>query len=71
MTDLTLKAGAKNPPILSIITVHRVLMALALLVLLGYFAVYVGYAQNLIAFPFDYDQGEGFELVDTILFSQG
>ena len=71
MTDLTLNVRAKNAPILSIFTVHRVLMTLALLVLLGYFAVYVGYAQNLIAFPFDYDQGEGFELVDTILFSQG
>jgi hypothetical protein len=71
MTDLTLTVRAKSAPLLSIFTIHRVLMALALLVLLGYFAVYVGYAQNLIAFPFDYDQGEGFELVDTILFSRG
>ncbi|MBW4436153.1 MAG: phospholipid carrier-dependent glycosyltransferase [Pleurocapsa minor GSE-CHR-MK-17-07R] len=50
---------------------HRVLMGGALLVLLGYFAVYVAFAANLIQFPFDYDQGEGFELVDTIMFSQG
>jgi hypothetical protein len=33
--------------------------------------VYVVYAVNLMQFPFDYDQGEGFELVDTIMFSQG
>ncbi len=46
-------------------------MAAALLVLLGYFVVYVAFAANLMQFPFDYDQGEGFELVDTIMFSQG
>lgn len=33
--------------------------------------VYVLYAVNLIQFPFDYDQGEGFEVYDTVLFSQG
>jgi hypothetical protein len=52
-------------------TLNRLLLAAALLVLLFSFAVYVVYAANLIAFPFDYDQGEGFELVDTIMFSQG
>jgi hypothetical protein len=42
------------------------------LVILGFaFFVYCAYAVNLMQFPFDYDQGEGFELVDTILFSQG
>jgi hypothetical protein len=71
MTDLALSISAKNRARLSALTLHRLLMALALLVLLVYFAVYVGYAQNLIAFPFDYDQGEGFELVDTILLSRG
>lgn len=45
-------------------------MTAALAVLLFLLAVYVVYAVNLITFPFDYDQGEGFELVDTILFSQ-
>jgi hypothetical protein len=55
----------------SALTVNRLLLAAALLILLLSFAVYVAYAANLIAFPFDYDQGEGFELVDTILFSQG
>ena len=51
--------------------VHRLLMVVALGLLLFYFAVYVVYAANLIRFPFDYDQGEGFELVDTIMFSKG
>src|SRR5437868_5085922 len=54
-----------------LITINRVLMAAALLILLFYFLVYVAYAVNLIQFPFDYDQGEGFELVDTVIFSHG
>lgn len=52
-------------------TIHRLLLAAALLLMLGYLVVYVVYAVNLMQFPFDYDQGEGFELVDTIMFSQG
>ncbi len=55
----------------SLLPVHRALMAAALVVLAGYFVVYAAYAANLLRFPFDYDQGEGFELVDTILFSRG
>lgn len=51
--------------------VARVLLAAALLAFVGYFIVYTLYAIRLFQFPFDYDQGEGFELVDTILFSQG
>jgi hypothetical protein len=47
------------------------LIGLALLVFIGYFIVYVFYAWSLFQFPFDYDQGEGFELMDTVLFSQG
>ena len=70
-TNTQLKRRAAAPIGCVGISVHRLLMAAALLILLGYFAVYVAYAANLIAFPFDYDQGEGFELVDTILFSQG
>jgi hypothetical protein len=50
---------------------NRALLAAALLILFGYFIVYSAYAINLIQFPFDYDQGEGFELVDTIMFSKG
>ncbi|MBK8027832.1 MAG: hypothetical protein IPK19_42280 [Chloroflexi bacterium] len=60
-----------NEPSRSIHYISRVLFAAALFVLLSLFVVYVLYAANLIAFPFDYDQGEGFELVDTILFSRG
>ena len=48
-----------------------VLIGLALLAFVGYFIVYGIYAWQLFKFPFDYDQGEGFELVDTLLFSQG
>ena len=43
----------------------------ATLVLGFSFFIYVLYAINLIQFPFDYDQGEGFEVYDTVLFSQG
>jgi 4-amino-4-deoxy-L-arabinose transferase-like glycosyltransferase len=53
------------------LTLHRILMGAALMILGFYFVVYVVYAINLIRFPFDYDQGEGFELVDTIMFSHG
>lgn len=49
----------------------KVLIAAALLAFIGYFIVYVIYAVHLFRFPFDYDQGEGFELMDTILFSRG
>jgi hypothetical protein len=49
----------------------RALLLLASLVMLFHLAVYGVYAANLIAFPFDYDQGEGFELVDTVMFSRG
>jgi hypothetical protein len=49
----------------------RLLFALALLLLVGHLIIYVHYAVGLMRFPFDYDQGEGFELVDTVLFSHG
>jgi 4-amino-4-deoxy-L-arabinose transferase-like glycosyltransferase len=45
-------------------------LSIASLILLASLVVYVAYALNLMSFPFDYDQGEGFELVDTIMFSQ-
>jgi hypothetical protein len=47
------------------------LAILTILVYVGYLVVYVVYAANLFRWPFDYDQGEGFELHDAILFSQG
>jgi hypothetical protein len=48
-----------------------VLAALVLLVYIGYLIVYVVYALDLFQWPFDYDQGEGFELYDAILYSRG
>lgn len=51
--------------------VYWALVALALGVLAAYLAIYVIYAASLFRFPLDYDQGEGFELNDAILFSQG
>lgn len=51
--------------------VHRGLLAAAFVVMLFHFAVYLVYTNNLLTFPFDYDQGEGFELYDTLLMSQG
>lgn len=49
----------------------RGLMLLAALALLAQFLVYAHYAVSLFRFPFDYDQGEGFELYDTVLHAQG
>lgn len=51
--------------------ISRVLLIIALVLLAFSFVVYIAYAINLMQFPFDYDQGEGFELVDTVMFSQG
>jgi hypothetical protein len=36
-----------------------------------YLVIYVVYAVALFQFPYDYDQGEGFELNDSLLFLQG
>jgi 4-amino-4-deoxy-L-arabinose transferase-like glycosyltransferase len=51
--------------------ISRALLVAALAIMAGYFVIYTVYAVNLMRFPFDYDQGEGFELVDTIMFSRG
>jgi len=65
-----------NPPIAP--STHRTsaqltkaLTYLALAVFAGYLVIYCVYAFSLFRFPYDYDQGEGFELNDSILFSQG
>ncbi len=47
------------------------LYTLALAALLFLFLVYLIYAVALFRFPFDYDQGEGFELWDAVLLSRG
>jgi len=49
----------------------RVLMWVALFVLLAYLVVYAVYAAALFRWPYDYDQGEGFELYDALLYSRG
>jgi hypothetical protein len=46
-------------------------LLLVVLIFAGYFVVYLTYARALFAFPFDYDQGEGFELYDAIRLARG
>ena len=46
-------------------------LALVLLIFLGYLAVLLVYGRGLLKFPFDYDQGEGFELYDAIRLLRG
>lgn len=46
-------------------------LLLVALIFAGYFVVYLTYARALFAFPFDYDQGEGFELYDAIRLARG
>ncbi len=49
----------------------KLLQLVVLAVFVLYLVIYIGYALSLFRFPYDYDQGEGFELNDSILFSQG
>ncbi|MBM4422037.1 MAG: hypothetical protein FJ030_01430 [Chloroflexi bacterium] len=51
--------------------VGGVLLGLTILLYLGYFLIYLRYTAALLQFPFDYDQGEGFELNDSVLFARG
>ncbi len=50
---------------------NHILLGLAFAALLFLFLVYLIYAVALFRFPFDYDQGEGFELWDAMLLSRG
>lgn len=50
---------------------YRIFMAGATAALGYALLIYVLYAANLVAFPYDYDQGEGFEVQDTVYFSRG
>jgi 4-amino-4-deoxy-L-arabinose transferase-like glycosyltransferase len=54
-----------------VVWMRRLLLGAAFVFMLFHFVVYVQYAVSLTRFPFDYDQGEGFELNDTVLLSQG
>ncbi len=47
------------------------LAVIVILIYVGYLVIYVAYAADLFRWPFDYDQGEGFELYDAVLYSQG
>jgi hypothetical protein len=49
---------------------RNLLIGAALTLFALHFVVYGLYTASLLRFPFDYDQGEGFELYDTVLFSQ-
>ncbi len=51
--------------------IGAVLTLLVILVYVGYLVIYLVYAADLFRWPFDYDQGEGFELYDAILYSRG
>jgi len=67
--------AAQPAPRATALRLQTVLTVLPLLLTLGVFAlfltVYVAYAWNLFKFPFDYDQGEGFELYDAIRLARG
>jgi hypothetical protein len=73
MTDLTPATAPVAPAERqsAIVRLPRILIGLALAAFVGYLVVYVIYAVELFRFPFDYDQGEGFELMDTVYFSRG
>ncbi len=49
----------------------KALYLLVIFAFVGYLVIYCIYAFSLFRFPYDYDQGEGFELNDSLLFSQG
>ena len=51
--------------------VARWLLWFTVAVFVLYLVIYVVYAVALFRFPYDYDQGEGFELNDSLLFLQG
>ncbi len=51
--------------------VAGILGAVAIVVFLSYLAVYITYAVDLFKWPYDYDQGESFELYDAVLHSMG
>ncbi len=58
--------SARAFPLLS-----KILFSLALAAFAGYLVIFCAYASALFRFPYDYDQGEGFELNDSILFARG
>ena len=73
MTDTLVTDEKRRPAALhsAAALLTKVLIGLAVAAFVGYLIVYVIYAVELFRFPFDYDQGEGFELMDTLYFSRG
>src|SRR5512147_502802 len=51
--------------------IARGLLWFTVAVFVLYLVIYVVYAASLFRFPYDYDQGEGFELNDSLLFMHG
>src|SRR5512147_3300185 len=51
--------------------IARGLLWFTVAVFVLYLIIYIVYAVALFRFPYDYDQGEGFELNDSLLFLQG
>jgi hypothetical protein len=49
----------------------RIVAGLALLAFIFYLTVFITYAIDLFRWPYDYDQGESFELYDAVLHSRG
>ncbi len=54
----------------TIVWLQRILIGAAVGLMLFHLIIFVVYSLSLASFPFDYDQGEGFELNDTVLLSQ-
>src|SRR5258706_15589432 len=54
-----------------LVWLQRVVVGAAVGLMLFHPIIFVVYSLSLASFPFDYDQGEGFELNDTVLLSQG
>ncbi|MBX3085656.1 MAG: hypothetical protein KF716_28725 [Anaerolineae bacterium] len=50
---------------------RNVLLGAALTILIIHFIVYVLYTASLVRFPFDYDEGEGYEIQNSVYISQG
>src|SRR5512143_182377 len=49
----------------------KLLQIVVLAIFILYLVIYIIYAVSLFRFPYDYDQGEGFELNDSLLFMHG
>lgn len=53
------------------VVTRRALIGAALALMVFYLAVYLLYTISLMRFPFDYDEGEGFEVNNAVLLSHG